>query len=388
MNRVLKSVVLVVICQLAVVAAYGATAIHPPFVKAWGFKTEGNLLHYVASKDTIFYSAAYAYGAVDLARGHSLWKNEKSGSYDLNAVFDSNNLYIDTEGKIVARHPRTGKLLWSIPKSGDSALLAVHDNTLYCELEDGVLTALDTRICKVRWKSDIGAEPHPNYTPCTVGMSCNPLFRKDRMYVGTADGKVLSINPRTGNVLWRHKAKIDSRDDALVHGLAADAQHIYFTVCGGSIYALDPHSGTLAWTFNIKNANDCIEFGMPLLFKDMALVGTYTGRVYAIGISDGLQRWNIKLPHEKDPAIISPEDEPMNYSLAVDSGQVIAGAEPHLLAFNTLGKQVWNWNTDNYLSYCPITLLRDGILVASDDALYRFRMARLLQKERGRASSK
>lgn len=364
MNWVFRNAIPVVICLLFAIAAY-STAINPPFIKAWEFKENGDLLQYLASKDTIFFSGAYTYGAVDMASGHRLWEKDKSGSYNLSAVFDNRNLYIDTEGKIIACCPRTGKVLWRISKNGNNAPFAVHDNVLYCQLKNGVLSALNTRTHKPSWNLDLNKYFVPQNDQRNLEISTDPFFYSGKLYIGTNTGEIFSINPDNGNIIWRYSVKSSVLNRG-IGGFVADRHYIYFTT-GETLNAIDIHNGSSLWSFAI---DDIICDGNPILIDNLVIFSTCESHyLYAINASNGIKKWRTRLPCETDgdPIITSP---------LLNLRHVLVMVNSHLIAFDITGKQLWNWNSEEELSFNPMTILPNGLLITDCNVIYRFRMGK------------
>lgn len=363
MNRILKFAVLVVICQLAFVAANGATAVHPPFVKEWEFRAHAQFENYVQSGSILYFGTYDSYGAVDLKTGRRLWETAlPERASGVQVAFDGKTLFAAAgQWKLLACEPKTGKVRWSLPLKGYSGPMIAAGGVLYCELKDGVLAALDTQTRKPRWSLNLEPRPLPKRSMRNLGMSADPLIIKNQIFIGTNAGEVICLNTQTGKVQWRRDVGA-SEEGPGVAGMIADASRIYFTTGRGELRALDIRTGRPEWRF----AGDGYIFtGSPVLVGDIIVFETDSGTLYGVRTSSGAKQWQAVLSREREPNLSPP---------VAMAGQVLITADSKLKALDPSGKQLWDWNTEEDLFYYPSVPLPDGVLVSGASQIYRFRM--------------
>lgn len=131
-------------------SATAQAPLHPPFKKVWEFRAKDGFENFLLADDTVFFGTLMSYGAVDVATGKPLWeKSVANNRIGYRVAHNGKTLYIGIgEGRfLLACEPKTGKELWRLPlKIAEyPGPMTAQGDTLCCELQQGVLTALDTR---------------------------------------------------------------------------------------------------------------------------------------------------------------------------------------------------------------------------------------------------
>ncbi|MBC6403627.1 MAG: PQQ-binding-like beta-propeller repeat protein [Hyphomonadaceae bacterium] len=74
-----------------------------------------------------------------------------------------------------------------------------------------------------------------------------PMFAGNKMFVGGADGRLMTIDAETGCLIRQFQARAEMRHAAFVDGTGEDMR-LYFGDLLGHVYALDAVTGDLIWT--------------------------------------------------------------------------------------------------------------------------------------------
>ncbi|MEO3813843.1 hsp70 family protein [Sphaerisporangium sp. B11E5] len=150
------------------------------------------------------------------------------------------------------------------PISGPLAVTARH---VFAADADGVLHAVERAgDNRVAWFLDIGVPP-----------GTGPVFDRGRLYLGTADGRLLALAPETGEV----------RASFPLGGAVSATPVVWdttaYVVTGDTLTALDLTTGTPRWT---AHAGAAIT-GPPAIGTAFAYVAVATGRIETVDLATG-----------------------------------------------------------------------------------------------------
>ncbi|MGA2599348.1 MAG: PQQ-binding-like beta-propeller repeat protein, partial [Bryobacteraceae bacterium] len=110
-------------------------------------------------------------------------------------------------------------------------------NSRYQPAKAAGMTASDVPHLKLAWAFGI---------PYTLTMFGQPTIAGGRLFFGSADGTVYSLNARTGCVYWMFKAPTTVRSP-IVLGAGKNGYVAYFGDGQANAYAVDAQSGELIW---------------------------------------------------------------------------------------------------------------------------------------------
>jgi outer membrane protein assembly factor BamB len=145
-----------------------------------------------------------------------------------------------------------------------------------------------------------------------------PVVSGGRVFVSQQHGRVLAINAKNGNVIWRHHYK---RCAASSPTVTEDA--VYVTLMqpwpcrreprsqSGRLIVFRPHDGKVLWQFNGSAAIE----SSPLLVGNLLYFGSWDHKLYAIDIRTHRVRWTFEA------------DDELNSSPAYSSGMVFVGSD-------------------------------------------------------------
>lgn len=111
--------------------------------------------------------------------------------------------------------------------------------------------ALDARTCALRWRSLYQPEQDEVWA-ANRGVA----YLDGRLYRGTADGRILALDARTGQVLWKTVGGDPARGEFFSSAPIAWGKLLYIGIAGGDwgirgrMMAFDLASGREAWRFN------------------------------------------------------------------------------------------------------------------------------------------
>ena len=199
-------------------------------------------------------------------------------------------IYAGTEhDRLFALAPTDGHVLWSIETGGAVTRgPAFADGTVYVGTAEGGFLAVDVATRTVRWPVELGA-----------GEVGTPAVAGGRVYVargieGTEPTHdLVALDTRDGREVW----SFPSPGGEQVHLGAIAHGRVYATSEDGSLYALDPETGSLLGTFRIGGRLTTL----ATVVGDVIYVGSSPDFVFAIDATTGSEIWHVGV--EGDPTM-------------------------------------------------------------------------------------
>lgn len=132
-----------------------------------------------------------------------------------------------------------------------------------------------------------------------------PTVLGGRLFVGSEDGTVYSLDAVTGCAYWTYKAPTTVKTAVFI---SPDGRGVYFGDTNGVVYALDPVSGSLLWKTVVDSHAAARITGSPVLHNDRLYVPvssgeegaamdpkypccSFRGSVVALDVRTGRQIW-------------------------------------------------------------------------------------------------
>ncbi len=235
---------------------------------------------YVMDIDARFY-------AIDSQKGKILWKNKigtlnaTSPAYSRGRLFATNL----APGQAVALRASDGKVLWRTPLPGrsESSPVIYHNRLVIFGCECGTIFALDARTGKIRWRLE------------TQGAVKGALaLQGGTVYAGNYAGEVVAIDADSGRQEWRTLTIGGSfaRGGGIYSTPTVAYGRVYFGSLDSRVYSLDQETGAIAWS---KSTGAEVYSGPavadPKGSDPTVYIGSLDGNVYALDAKTGATRW-------------------------------------------------------------------------------------------------
>jgi len=192
--------------------------------------------------------------ALSKATGDTLWTHEMASEVLVRPVasaargLESSGLVVvrASNGDVKGLIPDTGEEIWSanfetpaltIQGYGEPVVL---DSGVLIGLEDGKLAALSRDRGVLLWESVISYPAGRSEVDRLVDIDANILLDNSSIYAVTFQGRLASIEPRRGELLW-------STEMSSVSGMAQDASTLYVTLDDSSVVAVSKEDGGEIW---------------------------------------------------------------------------------------------------------------------------------------------
>ncbi len=128
--------------------------------------------------------------------------------------------------------------------------LVMDDGVIYVATSSQTL-ALDALTCNVHWQYDY----QPDGDACGGG-NRGVALHNDRLFRGTCDGRLIALDARTGDLLWKNQIAVAERGEATSAAPLAWGNRVFMGIAGsdlgarGRVLAFDATTGEEIWRFN------------------------------------------------------------------------------------------------------------------------------------------
>lgn len=162
--------------------------------------------------------------------------------------------------------------------------ILIDDLLIQANSIDGIV-AYDKNSGRQIWKMPIENGVEPSFARI-----------RDRVFVAASDGKVYSIEGRTGNVVWSFDTKAENLGTPFLN-----EGTVYFISGASVLYALDAATGRQLWVYSHQDASSFSIRGMsqPVVYKGMLYAGFADGTLLAFESKTGAIKWQVGLNKNK-----------------------------------------------------------------------------------------
>ena len=216
--------------------------------------------------------------SVDPESGRVRWKQNLDLALSGGVGHHGNSVFVGaSEGLVMRLDAASGSEIWRAPVSGE-VLSAPQGDGRYvvAQTYDGKLMGFDYETGEVRWTytSDVPV--------LTLRGTGTPMILGDNAIAGFADGKVVAINLRSGNVAWEVRVAIPqgrSEIERIVDidgSMAVQSNELYVASYQGRLAAIDTRSGRRLWQRNVSSVSGVgVGFGNVYVADDDGTVSAF-----------------------------------------------------------------------------------------------------------------
>lgn len=268
--------------------------------------------------------------------GKFLWRFRTGHMVVASPTVANGVVYIGSkDGHLYALEARSGAERWRFKAdAGVTSSAAVHDGLVFFQSDENTLYAVGLN-GRLRWRRSLGAtvafdSPYPHSGLADYWTS-SPLLADGRLYIGSGEGAVYALDPKSGQVLWRTPTQGRVRASP-----STDGRLIYAGSFDGAEYALDPATGAVRWRFQTAG-NPFFKVGhiqsTAAVADGLVLFGSRDYWIYALEAATGRLAW--KSEHPNSWVIGSPA--------IVDGMACTGGSDTQMMQCLELktGKEVW-----------------------------------------------
>ncbi|MDG2460575.1 MAG: outer membrane protein assembly factor BamB [Luminiphilus sp.] len=229
--------------------------------------------------DTLYVASAEGeVAAIDADAGRVRWKRDLDIALSGGVSHHKGSIFVGTSEGLVMRLSATdGNEVWRAAVSGE-VLSAPQGDGRYVVAQsyDGKLMGFDYDTGEARWtySSDVPV--------LTLRGTGTPMILGDNAVAGFADGKVVAVNLRSGNVAWEVRVAIPqgtSEIERIVDidgSMALQGTELYVASYQGRVAAIDTRSGRRLWQRNVSSVSGVgVGFGNVYVADDDGTVSAF-----------------------------------------------------------------------------------------------------------------
>jgi len=339
-------------------AGYSAdTSIAPPLSKKWSVSFGGGVSYPLIVGNKVFVTVANASGygtelyALSSSTGKTVWSQAIAGTYFWsNAAYDGGQVFVvNYDGLLKAFNATTGAQNWSEQLPGQysfSSPPTASNGVVYVggAGSGGTLYAVSETSGSVLWTQSV-----------ENGDNSSPALNASSVFVSYACGLTYSFSRTTGSEQWFSNSSCEGGGGktVVVHGgdvyardpdlgnklLNAKTGALLGTFAAGPAPAFDGNTGLFldngtltassGWTFTGDGGLDTA----PIAVGDTVYVGSSTGELYGLNVSDGSVVWSTNV----GTAINGPDEQNVSQpltGLGTRRGLLVVPAGDTLVAYS------------------------------------------------------
>ena len=222
---------------------------------------------------------------LDAKTGEQIWSFETASHVESTPFISQGKLYFTAGADgIYCIDALEGEEIWHFKNVHADMSPVLHNGKLYFGTGYGNyrIYAVDAQTGTEIWSKQM---PYPVWgTPSTDDNLV--FFGIGRGNFSDSDpipaGKVVALNPETGDTVWEYKAK-----DAVFTAIAVQNGYVTFGSRDGSVYCLRATDGKRNWQTGLGAP----VVSSPAVTPDTVYAATKNGNVYALSTEDGKVKW-------------------------------------------------------------------------------------------------
>lgn len=276
-------------------------------------KTTGKTIWH--SKNKIKFSSSAGYGdgkvyigtddatllALNAQTGKTIWQQKVSDEIVAKPAYGSQVVVVKTlDGKVFALSSIDGTVLWQYVENNPELVLKgesdplVQGHRVLAGFPDGKFLTLNLQTGELIWDKQVADSQGFSSLARMIDITAMPIVDGDIIYVATYQGNISALSLATGERLWEHELSTYS-------GLANDAANIYVTDSDGVLWAFNKTTGSVNWKQSVLQ--NYMLTG-PVVYKKFILLGDNLGNIQVFAKSDGQLLGREKLSNK--PFYVAP----------------------------------------------------------------------------------
>ena len=210
----------------------------------------------------------------------------------------------------------------------------VADGRVFVLDAESTITAFDLDEGRSLWEIDLIPETEETESSLGGGVA----YDEGKLFVATAYGEVLSIDPKTGAISWRVTVNAPIRSAPTVAG-----GHLFAVTFDNQLIAIDTADGAVMWSHTgITESAGVLGAAAPAVSGDVVIAPFSSGELFALDITSGRVLWSDSLIFQGRQTTITVLSD-IDASPVIDRGVVIAASQGGRLVALDLrsGQRLW-----------------------------------------------
>lgn len=226
-----------------------------------------------------------------------VWGNT-AASDRLNLIYDrlqpavaAGRIYSATaNGMVYAFDSAQGKKIWQRRFDGlvISGGVGLNDRSLFAGTSKGVLLAMGREDGSEQWRAALSSE-----------VLAPPVATASHVIVRCTDGNVFALNAENGHELWRYQATVPALTLRGEGAPVISGDRVLLGLANGRLVSLSLYDGSLNWESSVvvpQGRTDLERMvdvdATPLVAGDTVYAVAHQGRVVALSLATGAQKWS------------------------------------------------------------------------------------------------
>ena len=268
--------------------------LRPPFKTLWEHDTSLIEFPPVAANGKVFVAEARGhFYAADGATGDIVWEKQfkrcsaGSPAYADGVVYHA---YMGpacrrrpgAKGLVVAMDSETGKIKWRANTEVIESSLLYVKGSLYFGGWDGKIVSLNAKTGKQQWSYGVDS-----------GVTSSVAYHEGTLFVGSDAGSFYALDASSGRLRWKSGSfsKFGKREYFYATPAVAYGR-VYAPNTDGYVYSFGEKSGKLRWARRVGT----YVYSAPAIWKKTVYVGTYDGFLVAMDAATGDVKWKYSAP--------------------------------------------------------------------------------------------
>jgi outer membrane protein assembly factor BamB len=220
-------------------------------------------------------------------------------------VADGMVFAMDSEAQVSAFNAKDGKRLWRVnltPRREEAGAigggLAYHAGKLFVSTAYGDVLALEPSTGRAFW-----------HTPLKQPIRGAPTADAGRVFVITYDNQLHALDIERGEVLWTHTGVVEQAGFLGAANAAVEGNTVIAPYSSGEVLALRADTGVVAWGEQLIRAGGRVSQagalndinGRPVIDRDRVFAVSQSGRFVAINLRTGERIWERVIPSIQTP---------------------------------------------------------------------------------------
>lgn len=239
---------------------------------------------------------------------------------------------MDCKSNLTAFDEQTGKKLWNTLLKPKAEKAHIHgggmavgsDDQIYVATAYGEILSIDPMIGKESWRVDSGSP-----------IRAAPIFVDGRVIVQTADNRVIALQAENGKTIWKSTGIAENTSLLAASSPAAKDNIIVAPFSSGELNVLNADTGRLFWTENLANNRRAgTNTGLsdikaaPIITNDLIISISHSGKLFGIDKRSGIRKWEqniggINMPWATKNTLYLISNNAELIALQIDTGKIL-----------------------------------------------------------------
>ncbi len=254
--------------------------------KLWSVETGVELSAGVGDTDALLLLGSH-HGellALNKKDGQQVWRSMLSSEVLSPPVGLKGEVFARTgDGKVFALDAASGEQLWVISQKtpvlslrGESRLL-VDENNVYAGFANGKMLAVSQKEGQVLWDTTVAIPQGRSELERMVDIDSAPLLDSEVIYASTFQGRVVAMSQTSGSIFWAH-------DISTFKDMAMNESQLFIVDEQSHLWALDRQGGASLWRQEKLHGR---QLSAPILYGDYVVVSDFEGYIHLLSQKEG-----------------------------------------------------------------------------------------------------